>query len=308
MPIARRRVRVVGMADADRPPSLDAETPPPAPDAPRTAAGLRTAFGLLLPIPIDRNAPAPPTTWQWLLPAALPIGLAWMWTFRPSWRIFGEVVEQRLMPMLVLLIADVALFSRRLHEGALHTMAVGRDGLLDESQPLSFRQQQYSWLWTLTLLLSKYILLLSLPEGPYFWPSDWRAYLAWAYPEVIYRPLVLAPLWSAWGIVLAFGMGRPHPQADALTRSLMQSSRPSHAILAFFPLAALTTIYCGRDQHWMLGTIIALLVFTATSVAGVLLARRQNGHTFDSLTATGLSAQMSFLLIYVAFSQDLSRF
>jgi hypothetical protein len=55
------------------------------------------------------------------------------------------------------------------------------------------------------------------------------------------------------------------------------------------------------------GTIISLGVFALSFVTAVVLSRRQGGHTRDSVLAVGLAAQLAFLVVYVGFSQVLTR-
>jgi len=271
-------------------------------------AGLRGAVALFLPWPRAGPADLNSRSWWWFVPIGLLIGCCWAGLFRASWRVFGEVGGVRLMPALVVLLADAAFFSRLLHVAAARTcLASARRSAFSEESPLRPAHAVLLSLVLPAVLLAKFVLLASLPAGPDFHSNDWRRYLLWAYPRVIYRPLALAPAWACWGVLLAAGIGRSHPAADEGVRRLSQRWRPLPVAATFLVPAVLTTIYGARQGNVMLGTVISLAVLAVTFLSSVALTRRQGGQTRDSLLAAGLVGQLSFLFVYLGFSKWLVR-
>lgn len=273
-------------------------------DRPGWSAALSAVIGLLFPTHAAHDARGASRAWVWFIPAGVLAGTAWLLTFRVAWRIFGEMGDVRLMPALAVLVVDLLFVGRRFRAAALGVVASGNRENAGDGAP---RDSTRVTLWASALLLVEFALLASLPEGPWFRPEDWRRYLVWAYPDVIYRPLLLAPIWSAWGVLLAAGVGRMHPQADAFVTALGRSSKSYHTFIAFVVAAGLTTIYCVRRTNAMLGLIISLVVFAATFVTSAELSRRRGGHTRDSLLATGYAARLAFLICYLGFSETIQQ-
>lgn len=212
------------------------------------------------------------------------------------------------MPAWAILVVDFAFFGRRFHAGAARTALVaGRRPEDASAAALTAGQQLTLTIFLATLVLTKFVILASLSIGPDSWPTDWRRYFLWAYPRAVYRPLLLAPVWTCWGVLLASGVGRSHPSADEGAARLSRESRLRTVVATFVLLAAWTTVYCARPQNVMVGTVISLAVLGSTFLTAVVLSRRQGGHTRDSLLACGLAAQLAFLLLYVGFGQALMR-
>lgn len=290
------------MNDTQLPPSNEHVGPSDPVSARRGA--LAAAVGLLLPTHDVESERGTARAWLWFLPIGIVAGTIWMLTFRATWRIFGEMSDVRVMPAIAVLVIDLLFVGRRTRGALLRVVnSSGRRSTADVHEGDGSRVA----LWASSLLLVEFVLLVSLPEGPWFRPDDWRRYLAWAYPDVIYRPLLLAPMWSAWGVLMAAGVGRMHPQADSFVVALGRHSRAYHTFLAFLLVAALTTIYCVRRTNAMLGLIISLGVFAATFVVSAEFSRRRGGHTRDSLLATGHAARLAFLIAYVGFSETLQQ-
>ena len=63
-------------------------------------------------------------------------------------------------------------------------------------------------------------------------PDDWRHYFVFMYPAPVYRPLVLAPLWGRWALLLAATVGPPARQADAMTTTLHATMGPTRLLAA----------------------------------------------------------------------------
>src|SRR5262249_3081385 len=120
------------------------------------------------------------------------------------------------------------------------------------------------------------------------------------YPKPIYRPLLLAPLWGRWGIVMAACIGRTADAADPAVVALCRQMTPGRLLRqAVLPLS-LSCLYFSREVDFLIGAVIALVVFGLSYVACVVMARRLGGQTRTTLLATGQVAQIVFLATYRA--------
>jgi hypothetical protein len=273
--------------------------------APRALAGLREALGLLTPLPLSsgdmRHAAR---AVGWIVPLGLVIGIIWAAAFRVSWRLYGETANMRVLPALVIVLIECLLTGPFLALGLARTMHLLTSGAptrpaVDDEEPLS---PVGSLALGLTIL-AQWVLLVSVPTTVPWYPShtDWRHHFAWMYPAPVYRPLVLAPLWGRWAILLAASIGRTSPRADGRTIALCEAVSPARLLGHLVLPMALTAIYCSRDRNLLTGAIIGLLVFAATYVVAMAIARRGGGQTRHSLFASAQVAQLSFLMLYRAF-------
>lgn len=267
---------------------------------------LAAAVHFLLPIPPGNRAIAEKSAADiipFLVPIGLIIGLAWVASFRFAWWLFGETASMRVVPSLVVIILECVLTGPFLALGLARTAHILTTD--NPKIPSADRLQPLSPVGTLALclaVLTQYVLLLSMQHREGWWPApdDWRSYFNFLYPRPIFRPLLLAPIWGRWGILLAATLGGTARNADAQTRELNQAMSPSrlfkHSILPVF----LTAIYCSRSQNYLTGVLIGLIVFAATYLVAVAMARRGGGHSRHSLFAAGQIAQLAFLVIYRA--------
>ncbi len=301
----------------------DPQTIIPAGQTPEHPAASRiggwwTAMRFLFPLslrPIERRAESQSDTStpvrdfsMWIVPMGLVVGLLWVGAFRTTWRIYGEVSSLRLIPCMTVIVVEALLTGPFLVMGLARTVHV-----LTGDHPLApqvDRMEPLSPVGTLVLsltLLSQFALLLSIQDNNPWWPPphDWRSWFNPLYPRPIYRPLVLAPLWGRWGIMLAATIGRTARGADGHTRSLNEHLSPGSLLLHSLLPVVLTAIYCSRSRNFLTGINISLLVFAVTYVVSVAIARRGGGQTRASLFAAGQVAQLAFLAIYRAFGRVL---
>ena len=264
--------------------------------------GLITALRLLLPV---RDwPPARSESWSsavmWLVPLGLLWGLLWAAVFRLSWRIFGEVAGARFMPALVVLLLDAAFLGARQYWGAWRVLcrvtARRTEGRSEEGGSLA------PMLGLMLILLSVWVLILSVPNRPGYWPADWRATLGLneLLPRPIFRPLILAPIWGRWAMLMAANVGRVRP--GSMAEGFCAAVRPSLVLGAFVPTAALTAAYCAQFGSPLVGLIIALAVLGVTHLASTLLGRRLGGQSLSTIFAVSLLAQITFLLAYLISS------
>jgi len=276
---------------------------------PSTKGGLVAALRFLLPLGGD---PAPtagevvPNMVRWIVPTGFVIGLAWAGTFRIAWKLFGETVGLRVVPSLIVVLIEC------LFTGALLAMGLARTShVLTGRQPLRAEPDSLAPLspvGTLVLCLTvicQYALILSIPAMQGWWPppNDWRNTFNFMYPAPIYRPLILAPIWGRWGILLAAALGRSAHKADGMTVALNQAMSPGRLLLHALGPFALTAVYCSRGRNVLTGIIVGMLVFGVTYIISVTIARRGGGQTRQSLYAAGQIAQLTFLMTYRAFGR-----
>jgi len=277
--------------------------PQDTPGRPATSSALRSAASLLLPGIGLRGAAISTGAVHWLIPAGLAMGLIYVGLYRASWRVFGEVAGVRLMPAAAVWLLDATLFGLVMLLGAARTADHWPNPaaitIPDQRPTLG----QIGLIALFVLLILKLILWISIPLGVSGWPADWRRHLNFAYPRPVLRPLLLAPIWGRWGLMLAASVGRTAPAHKAALAGLGGACSPAVVLGWFVPVLALTAIYCGRHGRWMIGCIIGLAVLGVTFLFAVVSARRFSGHTRFTVQAAGLLSEISFLVFYAAASQ-----
>ncbi len=239
----------------------------------------------------------------YIVPIGLLIGLIWAGTFRLAWWLYGETTGLRLIPSLSVVLIECLITGPFLALGlarTIHVLATDRPEL-QRHEPLA----PLSSIGTLVLclvILSEFALILSIQQREGWWPApdDWRSYFNFMYPRPIYRPLLLAPLWGRWGLLLAATIGNTGPTADgqivAINRSMTPGRFLKHALL---PLV-LTAVYCSRSRNIFTGLLIGILVFAVTYLVTVAFVRRGGGQTRQTLFAAAQVSQLAFLAIYRA--------
>ncbi|MCP4246893.1 MAG: hypothetical protein GY778_07575 [bacterium] len=279
----------------------DHETPVSAADRPPWA--FRTAAAnLLLPGRCVLGV-GPRTSLHWLVPGGLVIGMLYVGLFRASWRVFGEVGGVRLMPALAVWLADGMVFGLVMFLGAARTVDRWKERDVSVSADAAPSLGQVGLTALFVLLIVKLVLWCALPEGVAGWPADWRRHFNFAYPRPVLRPLILAPLWGRWALILAAGIGRRAPGAEPPNQTPAQPPSPIAVLGWFLPILALTAVYCGRQGRWMIGCIIGLAVMGVAFLFAVISSRRFLGHTPFTVLATGLVTETTFLVCYLAASQ-----
>ncbi len=268
--------------------------------------GLLLAAAYLL-LPARRS---PPTTADqarraigWIVPIGLILGLVWVGAFRASWRLYGQAGSLRLVPSLVVVLLECLATGPLLLLGLARTVSRWSEGGSDVRAESDRSATFPAILVLVAALLAQFVLISSLEDRSGWWPlpDDWRHHFNFLYPRPIYRPLILAPLWGRWGILLAASVGRPARGADAATIGLNSGMNPGRLLRqALLPLA-LTAIYCSRSRNYLTGVMIGMIVFGLTYLATVVLVRKGGGQNRDVLFAGGQVSQIAFLAVYRAF-------
>ncbi len=267
---------------------------------------LRAAASLIFPLgpPAELTPDDARKLLHLLVPLGLIIGIAYACLYRAAWRCFGEVHGIRLMPAVSVWLLDVALC------GGVLLIATAR--VLDFSSrrtpaaadrfagPVSPGTIIATVLIVLCVL--KLTLWVAIPEGVSTWPGLWGAAMNFAYPHAFYRPLLLAPIWGRWGVLLAANLGRATANADPQTRQIL-SRQSVHMVLYWFaPVTALTAVYCGYGGRWPFGCVIALGVLAVAYLFSVAASHRRGGQDLITLRATGFVAELAYLLLYMGLS------
>ncbi|UCG17591.1 MAG: hypothetical protein JSV19_06075 [Phycisphaerales bacterium] len=270
-------------------------------------SSLRATAGLVFPLgEAGRGAGvAGACRTHWIVPMGLVVGIGYACLYRGAWRFFGEVQGIRLMPAVAVWLLDVGLCGSVLLVGSARVadqIFGGRSRRPGGEPTVEGRLGLVGMASFVVLCVLKLMLWISIPEGVSTWPGIWGSGLNFAYPHAFYRPLLLAPIWGRWGLVLAAGLGRPSAEADAVIRGLTSRQSPYGVLIWFVPVAALTAVYCGYSGRWAYGCVIALGVMGATYLFGVAVARRLGGQTRETILAAGLVAEMSYLVLYMGFS------
>ncbi len=288
-------------------------TPPSAPspgDPGRWAGHVRSlVLALRFFLPLGEVPTADTAAWRrashWFVPIGLAIGLLWVGVFRAVWRLYGEeVTSLRLVPAAAVVLVDGLFVGYCLFGGLAATVnaLTGRRHAREPEQEDAVALAQPAVMVLLLAILLELILISALRTGSWWWPSDWRRYLNFAYPRLIYRPLLLAPLWGRWAILLAASVGRVAPRAHSAAVGLSRASSPRRVLTTFLPPLIFTAAYCSRSGNVIIGTIIALAVLGLTFVSSVIIARRGGGQTRRSMLAAGKIAELIFLGAFVGMS------
>lgn len=268
---------------------------PTQPEASQTAGprGLLAAAGFLLPIGgvADHDL-----SWRragrWLTTWGLLIGVVEAVVFSAAWRWLGEYQRVRLAPMAVLLAVDLGWLGYRGLDGACRLVR-GRAEARGEftSAP--------TVLVALVVVL-KLALLLSLPVGVRVWPADWREHLGLLYPPVIYRPLILMPLWGRWAMMLAMTIGRPAEDAPAGLRQMAGGLGLKTVMAHWLGCTGLTVFFCTTvAENAATGVLISLAMMLVAYLFSFAIARVGKGQSPASVWAAGLICELAFLSAYV---------
>jgi len=284
----------------------------PAGGATRRVSHLRSLWlAIRFVLPLGDVGEEDPDAWRrasrWFVPIGLVIGLLWVGVFRAVWRLYGEeVTSLRLVPAMAVVLVDVLFTGYYLFGGLVATINA-LTGPRHAREPEPEHEESIPLLLPAAMVLCvgillELILISALRTGEWWWPSDWRRHLNFAYPRLIYRPLLLAPLWGRWAILLAASLGRVAHRSHPAAAGLSRASSPRIVMGSFVLPLVLTAAYCSRSGNVIIGTIIALIVLGLTFVASVTIARRGGGQTRRSMLAAGKIAELIFLSAFVAMS------
>jgi cobalamin synthase len=246
----------------------------------------------------NRTDTEAPSAWsktaRWLPFWGLAIGVLYAIIYRGAWKWFGEYQHLRLLPPVALLIADFGFFGYRPLAATVGLFDRRPPGASPDGLPLP------AALALILIVLLKFAMLVVLPAGAVIWPADWRQHLGPLYPAVLYRPLVLMPLWGRWAMLLALCIGRVSPHGSDRLRRMAAGARLTRIIGWWFLIALLTVAYSSATPyHLAYGVVISLAILLATYLASFALARRFGGQTETTVHAAGLIGELALLMFYL---------
>lgn len=136
-----------------------------------------------------------------------------------------------------------------------------------------------------------------------YWDPDWPTQLPpgwmWLWPRALYRVLLLAPAWGAWGMLAVVRFCRPGPTTDAATRRLAATVSPlAGAASLAIPLA-------GSFVYLLFLPPVGRFVPPAVAIlaalgGGGLLCRFRGGLSRRNVLAGGFLTEAAFLTAYLA--------
>lgn len=274
--------------------------------ATREKSAFRLAGSFLLPT--SGEAGRADGCWKragaWLPLWGLLIGAAYAGLFRGLWLWLGEYQHIRAAPMAVLLAFDACYLGYRLLAGAA-AVVQGWSGRSTFAGPAACVTLA-AVVFLIVAVILKFSLLVALPAGAVTWPADWRQNLRFLYPYVIYRPLVLMPLWGRWGVYLAGGIGRVAPGSPAGFTQLAGGTRLSGVMGWWVGISALTVMYaCPATGHIGWAMLICLAMLVVAYLASFTLALRFGGQTEATVAAVGWAVEIAFLLAYLPVARSI---
>lgn len=264
---------------------------------PQSRSAFVSAGYFLLPLNGPRD-PARPWSraGRWLGAWGLLTGIIYAVVFSVAWRWLGEYQHVRIAPMAFLLVIDLGFFGHRLLAGFTGLFA----GPVSRTQPAEPIPAIATQTVIILLAILKYALLLSLPVGAVTWPADWRQYLGPGYPYVVYRPLILMPLWGRWAVQLAAIIGPPSASGSRAFQDLACGLSLRRVMLNWAGAAGLTILYCSPSlSHLAWPVMMSLGLLVAAYLVSFVLVRRDRGQTETTVLACGLACEYLFLLAYL---------
>ena len=263
--------------------------------------------------PFDERRHAGDPHWRaagrWLVAWGLLIGGLYALVFRVAWRWFGEYQGIRWLPVAAVLTVDLGCCGYRLLAGSAGIASACRPNAVGSSPPPGLP----TLLAIVLVAITKYAMLLSLPLG--VWRSSpagvwvWEhslARLGLLYPQAIYRPLILMPLWGRWAMTLAVTIGRVAPGGSNRLRAMARGTHLAVVVIYWLFCAAVTTMYCTPSgEHLARGVVIALAVMVVSYLSSFVLARRTGGQTEATVGTTALAAELAFLGLYLPVVSDI---
>jgi hypothetical protein len=178
-------------------------------------------------------------------------------------------------------------------------MALGlyRQPLLSLADVLAGRRRRARGLACAAVLVLLAMAFLDLQGRRYDWgslPSGWQ----WLRPPGVYRPLVLAPVWGAWAMLIVGQFSRPTRQTEPAVAAMVRGCGPVAAALCMAPPLA-GSLYYFNYLSWWQPSVSAAAVLAAI-VGGVVLCRLSGALTRRALLAGNLLTQIVFFLAYLA--------
>lgn len=267
-------------------------------------SAFRLAGSFLLPVGTGAESASP--RWSrvgvWLPVWGLLIGAAYAGIFRGLWLWLGEYQQIRLAPMAMLLAVDVCWLGYRPLAAAAAIVA----GWRERTAPAGGEVRLPAVVFVAAAVVVKFALLVALPAGAVTWPADWRENLRFVYPYVIYRPLVLMPLWGRWAVYLASNIGRVAPGSPRRLELLGTGGKLTTVMAWWLAITVLTVLYASPAvAHIGWAMLISLGMLLVGYLGSFTLARRFAGQNEATILAAGWVVELAFLLAYLPVARSI---
>jgi len=220
-------------------------------------------------------------TWVGVLVASAAWGVASAVLWEAASAVFGWYSGIPLIPAAAVLSAGCMGLYRRGVAGLVELLS-GRDGTLR-----AMTAAVIVLVWSAILL------------GLRGWTDDWAPYPWWLIrPRAMYRPLLLAPVWGAWAMLVTCKLRRPTAKTEPAITAFAAGYGPVVTTAVFGVLLAVTISYFNY-MPWTQLTICATGAASAV-LSGWLFSRSTGGPTRRALLAANVATQLGFLLGYLA--------
>jgi len=241
---------------------------------------------MLLTASEERLAGAAPErfahAWIGLMGLSLAWGVAMASLYAGSWGVFSDVTRIHLMPVALVVLATVVWMYRRA-VADLASMVTGTRG--EGAAPAGAG---------VTILLA--LAMLGLDGGKPDYSDSLHWMLHWI-PSTMFRPLILAPLWGAWAMLITVQFCRPTERTEPAIAALTRGCGPLTAALCMLAPAA-ATVWSFRLFDY--AAIIPVATVVAAIAGGWVFCRLQGAPTRRGLLATNMLTQLVLILAYLA--------
>jgi len=247
---------------------------------------------MLLTASDERLADAAPErfarAWMGLMGLSLLWGIAMAYLFGGARSLFGDVTGMLVIPAATVTALTVMWLYRRAVVDLARAIVRGR------------AEQIAPGAAAITLVLALAMLGLESWQPDYSDSMPW--FLHWI-PRTMFRPLILAPLWGAWAMLITLQFCRPTERTEPAVAALARGCGPLTAAMCMLvPFAATVfsfrPFYSTHDrwQHLIIPSLTAL-----TAIAGGWLFCRLDGAPMRrGLLATNMLTQLVLILAYLA--------
>jgi len=242
---------------------------------------------MLLTASQDRLASQPPEHFRAAWLGVMAVSVAWgagstvLWSW--TWGLFGDFSGIPLMPVVaVLAVGGLWLYLRSIIAlaGALGGEGPGR----------SAAAAIIVVVWSLALV------------GLKSWNPDFPIYLPyilqWIRPRMMFRALLLAPIWGGWAMLIGCQFSRPTDHTEPAVAAFARGCGPLTATAVLAVMLPATILYFNH-LAWTQLSISATAMVAAVG-GGTLLCRRCGGLCLRGLLAANMLTQIAFLLAYLA--------
>ena len=219
--------------------------------------------------------------WVGLMTGSLGWGILSMGVWATAWRVFGDYFGLPLMPA-VAVVAVTTLWLYRLSFLAL--------GEIIGDGPTGGRALGCS------IIVAVFLFAMLGLKG---WNPDWSTPTwQWIRPRALYRPLILAPVWGAWSMIIVPQFRRPGKNTEPAVSAFSAGCGPLTAAACLVAPLAGSIVYFNYLQWTQLGISVATVI--AAIGGGLIFCRLVGGLNRKALLATNLLTQLVFFLAFLA--------